>query len=89
MIINDPDHFGKRQYTVPGARKTSKWLNVGDLETMLTKTSDSPLTLDLTAMGYDKLLGTGKVTHAFNIKVEFFTQSAKTKLEEAGGKIVS
>jgi large subunit ribosomal protein L15 len=88
MIINEPDHFGKRQYTVPGAHKPSKWLNVGELEAMLTKTSDGPVSLDLTSMGVEKLLGSGTVKHAFNIKVESFTERAKTKLEEAGGKIV-
>jgi large subunit ribosomal protein L15 len=89
MIINDPGHFGKRQYTVPGAHKPSKWLNVGELETMLTKTSDGPVSLDLTSMGVEKLLGSGTVKHAFNVKVESFTERAKTKLEEAGGKIVA
>jgi large subunit ribosomal protein L15 len=89
MIINDPNHFGKRQYTVPGAHKPSKWLNVGELEAMLTKASDGPVSLDLTSMGVEKLLGSGTVKHAFNVKVESFTERAKTKLEEAGGKIVA
>src|SRR5271167_2467677 len=89
MIINEPDHFGKRQYTVPGARDVAKWLNIGQLESMATGPSDGPVTLDLTSMGVEKLLGSGTVKRAFNVKVEFFTERAKTKLEEAGGKIVA
>lgn len=89
MIINEPDHFGKRQYTVPGARRAAKWLNVGELETMVTKAPEGPVSLDLTSMGVEKLLGSGDVKHAFNVKVEFFTERAKTKLEEAGGKILA
>src|SRR5271170_8067307 len=89
MIINDPDHFGKRQYTVPGRRVVTKWLNVGQLEAMLSKAPDGPVSLDLTSMGVEKLLGSGDVKHAFNITVRSFTKNAKTKLEEAGGKIVA
>ena len=43
---------------------------------------------DLAAMGVEKLLGSGSVKRAFNITVGSFTERAKTKLEEAGGKIV-
>ena len=89
MVINDPDHFRKDQYAVPGAIKVSKWINVGDLDGMLTEGKDGPVSLDLTSMGVEKLLGSGAVRHAFNVKVESFTERAKTKVEEAGGKIVS
>jgi large subunit ribosomal protein L15 len=90
MIINDPNHFSKDQYAVPGATKVSKWLNVGDLESMKQATaSKDPVSLDLTSLGVEKLLGSGTVNRAFHVKVESFTERAKTKLEEAGGKIVS
>ena len=36
MMIHDRDHFKRDQYAVPGAHKVSKWLNVGELESMLT-----------------------------------------------------
>jgi large subunit ribosomal protein L15 len=88
MTINDPDHFSKDQYAVPGARKVAKWLNVGELEAMRTASSKDPHTVDLTALGVEKLLGSGTLKHAFNIKVEAFTERAKTKVEEAGGKII-
>jgi len=89
MIINDPDHYGRDPFFIPGAHKASKWLNVGDLEAIAEQGSASPISLDLAAMGVEKLLGSGNVKRAFNVKVEAFTERAKTKLEEAGGKIVS
>lgn len=90
MVINDPNHFSKDQYAVPGAHKVSKWLNVGELEGMAKEGArDGPVTVDLTSMGVEKLLGSGAVKHAFNVKVESFTERAKTKVEEAGGKIVA
>ncbi len=88
MVIHDPNHFRKDQYAVPGAHKVSKWLNVGELEGMMTGKDKAPVSLDLTSMGVEKLLGSGQVTRAFNIRVESFTERAKTKVEEAGGKIV-
>lgn len=88
MVIHDPNHFRKDQYAVPGAHKVSKWLNVGELEGMTTGKDKARVSLDLTSMGVEKLLGSGQVTRAFNIRVESFTERAKTKVEEAGGKIV-
>jgi ribosomal protein L15 len=56
---------------------------------MAEQGSDGPVTLDLASMGVEKLLGSGSVRRAFNVKVGLFTERAKTKLEEAGGKIVA
>jgi large subunit ribosomal protein L15 len=89
MIINDPDHYGRDPFFIPGAHKAAKWLNVGDLEAIAEQGSASPISVDLAAMGVEKLLGSGSVKRAFNVKVEAFTERAKTKLEEAGGKIVA
>ena len=89
MTINEPDHFGRDPFFIPGARKVAKWVNVGDLEGLSGDGSDGPVSLDLSAMGFEKLLGSGSVRRAFNVKVDSFTERAKTKLEEAGGKIVA
>jgi large subunit ribosomal protein L15 len=45
--------------------------------------------IDLAALGYDKLLGTGEIKRPLEIKVDYFSKSAKEKVEAAGGKIVS
>jgi large subunit ribosomal protein L15 len=95
MIINEPDHYGRDQFKVPGARKVSKWLNIGDLDDVAfssaagAKDGAGVMELDLASMGVEKLLGSGAVKGAFNVKVEAYTERAKTKLEEAGGTIVS
>ncbi|MDA4122075.1 MAG: 50S ribosomal protein L15 [Thaumarchaeota archaeon] len=94
MLINEPDHYGRDPLQVPNARKTAKlfkWLNIGDLETVATpgKAPAGPVEIDLSALGVQKLLGSGSVTRAFNVKVQSFTEKAKIKLEEAGGKIIS
>jgi large subunit ribosomal protein L15 len=45
--------------------------------------------LDLTSLGYDKLLGGGKVTGAYAIKVAKVSESAKSKIEAAGGEVLT
>ena len=89
MTINDPDHYGRDPFFIPGAHKAAKWMNVGDLEAMAAQGAEGPISLDLAALGVEKLLGSGSVKRAFNVKVGLFTERAKTKLEEAGGKIVA
>ena len=43
--------------------------------------------IDLTKMGYDKLLGTGKVTKKLEIAVKYASPRAQEKVGSAGGKI--
>jgi len=94
MLINDPQHYGRDHLQVPGAKREAKlfmWLNVGDLENMDIegKGATGPVSIDLSSLGVQKLLGSGTVTRAFNVKVPSFTERARSKLEEAGGKIIS
>jgi len=44
--------------------------------------------IDLTSLGYDKVLGSGKVTVALTVKAKAFSEKAKEKIEKAGGKAV-
>jgi large subunit ribosomal protein L15 len=88
LILNDPNHYGRDPFFIPGAEKVSRWLNVGDLEDMVVTGSDGPVSVDLTALGVEKLLGSGTVKRAFNVKVGQFTERAKDKLEKSGGKIL-
>ena len=57
---------------------------MGDLDS-LAGGSES---LDLSSLGFQKLLGTGSVSGAYEIKVGSFTKKAQAKIEAAGGKIV-
>ncbi len=44
--------------------------------------------VDLTALGYVKLLGRGIITKPVEVKVQSATETAIQKIEEAGGKVV-
>ena len=70
-------------------------INVSDLEHNLdrwvtqeqaTKTGTS-YSVDLCALGFDKLLGSGKLTKKVEVTVDSFSKSAKEKVELAGGKL--
>jgi large subunit ribosomal protein L15 len=84
LILNDPDHFGRDPFRPPGHPRPSKWANVGQLDG-LAKGSKS---LDLTSLGVGKLLGSGEVTGAYEVKVASSTKKAQAKIEAAGGKIL-
>ena len=45
--------------------------------------------VDLGQLGYQKLLGTGKLTRAVKITVEKSSQSVKEKVEKAKGELVT
>jgi len=83
MILNDPDHFGRDPFRPPGHPKPSTWVNVGDLDVL----AKGVKTLDLSSMGIKKLLGSGKVSGAYDVRVDFFTKKAQAKIEAAGGKV--
>jgi len=84
MILNDPDHFGRDPFRPPGHIRPARWVNVGQLDG-LAKGSKA---LDLSSMGFDKLLGSGEVNTAYEVKVNSFTKKAQAKIETAGGKIL-
>src|ERR1022692_4336729 len=91
LIINDPDHFRRDPFKPPSWRKDSKWANVGDLASFAEDShgKEGLVSVDLASKGVEKLLGSGDVTRAYNVKGSSYTERAKQKLEEAGGKILT
>jgi large subunit ribosomal protein L15 len=85
MILNDPDHFGRDPFRPPGHPRPSKWVNVGELDGIAM----GARALDLASMGVGRLLGSGEVRGAYEVKVQSFTKKAQAKIEAAGGKILA
>ncbi len=97
MLKYMPDHFGRHGFKRPQKMVSAKiTMNVGDLEQILdvmkaqgtAVEKDGVMTLDLTALGIDKLLGNGQVSTPFEVLVAETTVLAKAKVEESGGHIV-
>ena len=90
-VIEEPNHFGHEQFHALRKTDVSKWVNIKDLNQLMkySKVSEEGKTvLDLDELGYEKLLGNGSVDGSFTIKVKRISQSAKEKINQAGGEVL-
>ncbi len=78
----DPEHYGYKGFV--SRRKKVRAINVGELEDLAEGNQ-----VNLSKLGYGKLLSRGYADKALTVKVERFTTKAKEKIEKAGGKIIS
>ncbi len=79
-----PDHFGHNIFRPPNSKKVTKWLNTSDLSRLPHE--DGRMT-DLGALGYQKLLGGGRVDGSYNLKIPNASARAIEKIKAAGGTI--
>ena len=92
VIKEDQDHFGHESTHRPASVSviTKKWVNVRELDDLFAKvgkSENSKNILDLTSLEIDKLLGGGKITNAYTIKVKYASVSAQEKIKQAGGEV--
>ena len=78
-------HFGYKGFRPPQFR-VEVALNLDDAEKLSNKIGKTEL--DLTELGYTKLLGRGKLTKPLAIKIARASASAKEAVESAGGKLL-
>lgn len=91
MLKYDPNHFGHDSTNPPTRVVIKKWINIRDLDALYIKFGkiiDNKQILDLTSMGYEKLLGGGNVTQQYDIKIANFTKLAETKIKKLQGSII-
>jgi|YelNatPaOPRAMG01_1025707.scaffolds.fasta_scaffold40355_2 large subunit ribosomal protein L15 len=94
VIRYEPEYFGKKGFTSPKSLKEKvKTINVGKLDEIAEKLSakeeNGKFPIDLTSLGYTKLLGAGKITKPLMVKVASCSRSAAEKIKEAGGEILT
>lgn len=85
MILKKFGHsyFGKFGFKRPQKLLSSiKTINIENLD----KFKEDKI--NLTNLGYDKLLGKGNINKKITVIVEKYSQSAKEKIEKAGGQIL-
>ena len=91
MLKEYPDHFGHPSTHPPHPNITKKWASIRDLDDLFSKFGKEDAgkkILDLNAAGYDKLLGGGKPSGAYIIKVRQFTARAEEKIKSVGGEVL-
>jgi len=92
MLKEFPDHFGHDSTHPPHPNVIKKWTSIRDLDDLFVKSGKEEggkKILDLVGLGYDKLLGGGKVKNAYTVKIKQFTQSAQEKVKHAGGEVLA
>ena len=92
-----PDYFGHHGFKRPQSVVKDKiTVNLSEVEQSLPALAkdgyavqkDGKWSVDLTKMGVDKLLGSGKISTPISIKVPEASASALEKLKAAGGAII-
>lgn len=85
VVTSEPNYFGKHGFTSPQSiNRRESTLNIQKL-TAIAETN----TVDLTSMGYTKLLGTGKITKPLTVTVPTCSKLAEEKIVKAGGKVIT
>lgn len=90
-----PDHFGKEGFKPP-LRKEKNEINLKQIELMLERwekeglieKEGDMLKVNLSKLGFDKVLGSGKLTKPLIIEAKEFSKKALEKIEAVGGKAV-
>ncbi|MDR1993492.1 MAG: 50S ribosomal protein L15 [Nitrososphaerota archaeon] len=85
VVTSEPDYFGNHGFTSPRSlNRKEVTINIQKL-VEIAETN----TVDLTKMGYTKLLGTGKITKSLTITVPTCSKLAEEKVTRAGGKVIT
>ena len=90
----EPDYFGKHGFTSPQSlRRNTNVINIAKLDMiaseLLAKGEQGQPVIDLTSLGYSKLLGTGKITKPITVKISSCSKSAAEKITQAGGEVLT
>ncbi len=94
VVKYEPKRIGKFGYRCPTGKGILNAINVGDLEELTqrfgTKGEGNNVdTLDLSKLGYQKVLGQGRIGTALKVIVNEWSKSAEKKIQESGGKILA
>lgn len=82
-----PHHFGYRGFKPPAAVLTEDVvINLDDVDKFAEKSGKKEI--DLSALGYTKLLGRGKLSRPLEIKVARASKGAAAAVKASGGKLI-
>jgi large subunit ribosomal protein L15 len=95
VLRYEPDYFEKKGFR-PRRRPGPNVINVNEIDADVHRLLDEGkafrkadgIHIDLQELGYDKLLGAGKVTHPLLLRVDSFSKSAAEKINKAKGRIL-
>ena len=86
MLKYDPEHFGRGDFKIPSAvKKEIKAINLRDIDRLAAGKKE----IDVTKLGYQKVLATGTLTKPLTIAALSFSKAAKEKIKAAGGQAIT
>ena len=95
-IWKEENYFGKHGFISKTPKPKISAINIGYIEkhfgnylsnNLITKENDL-FFVDIEKLGFNKLLGDGKVSLKFKIKTPYASTKAVDKIKEAGGEII-
>jgi len=90
VATHEPDYFGKHGFTSPQSlSRRENTMNLKKLEEITQTIQQEKPHINLTALGYTKLLGTGKITRSLIVQVSACSKSAAEKIKKAGGEVIN
>jgi large subunit ribosomal protein L15 len=92
VVTHEPDYFGKHGFTSPQSLKRKEnTINIKQLNELTTRTASEKgkTSVNLTTLGYTKLLGTGKITKPLIVNVPSCSKTAEEKIKKAGGQVLT
>jgi len=91
VTAHEPNYFGKHGFTSPQSlKRKEKVINVAKLDEISTFSTEKEKThVNLTSLGYTKLLGTGKITKPLTVTVPVCSKIAEEKVKKAGGQVLT
>jgi len=98
VVKYEPDYFGKHGFKRPPFyQREIKIINVGELNEKINKflqenkakKEGDLITINLIDLGYDKLLGKGKINIPLKVIIKSYSKKALNKITEAGGQIIT
>jgi large subunit ribosomal protein L15 len=84
----EPDYIGKRGFTIApkAAGRQATVITLRDIDKLAKKMNVKEI--DVSALGFDKVLSTGELTQPLTIKATKIVEKAKEKIEAVGGKAI-
>ena len=87
VIRYDPGYFYKEEFKLPvKVQREVKAITLRDIDNVAKKLNKTEI--DISELGYDKVLSTGNLTKPLTIKAKKFVERAKQKIESSGGKAI-
>lgn len=95
-IWKDKNYFGKHGFISKTPKTKINAVNISDIEKHLNNYLSTNLIIkendlffvELEKLGFNKLLGDGRVSSKFKIKTPYASKTAIEKVKEAGGEVI-